>query len=225
MRVLVVEDDQKTSEFILLGLRQAGFIVDHRANGQNGLELALGERYDAAIIDVMLPGRDGLSLIDELRRQGVGLPVLILSAKRQLDDRVQGLQAGGDDYLVKPFAFVELLARVRALIRRGGNRSAEPERLQAGDLVIDVVSRKVTRGTERVDLQPREFVLLEFFVRNAGRVVSKTMILQQVWDYDFDPKTNVVDVLVCRLRNKLDRDRAMPRIRTVRGVGYVLDIT
>ena len=172
----------------------------------------------------MLPGRDGLSLIDELRRQAVDLPVLILSAKRQVDDRVQGLQAGGDDYLVKPFALVELLARVRALIRRGGSRSAEPERLQAGDLVIDCNTRKVTRGAERVELQPREFVLLEFFARNAGRVVSKTMILQHVWDYDFDPKTNVVDVLVCRLRNKLDRDRAVPRIRTIRGVGYVLEL-
>lgn len=150
----------------------------------------------------MLPGRDGLSLIDELRRQAVDLPVLILSAKRQVDDRVQGLQAGGDDYLVKPFALVELRARVRALIRRGGSRSAEPERLQAGDLVIDCNTRKVTRGAERVELQPREFVLLDFFARNAGRGVSKTMILQHVWDYDFDPKTKVVDVLVCRLRNK-----------------------
>ena len=224
MRVLVVEDDHKTSEFILLGLRQAGFIVDHRANGQDGLDLALSEPYAAAIIDIMLPGRDGLSLIDELRRQAVDLPVLILSAKRQVDDRVQGLRAGGDDYLVKPFALVELLARVRALIRRGGSRSAEPERLQAGDLVIDCNTRKVTRGAERVELQPREFVLLEFFARNAGRVVSKTMILQHVWDYDFDPKTNVVDVLVCRLRNKLDRDRAVPRIRTIRGVGYVRDL-
>ena len=168
----------------------------------------------------MLPGRDGLSLIDELRRQAVDLPVLILSAKRQVDDRVQGLQAGGDDYLVKPFALVELLARVRALIRRGGSRSAEPERLQAGDLVIDCNTREVTR----VELQPREFVLLEFFARNVGRVVSKTMILQHVGNYDFDPKTKVVDVLVCRLRNKLDRDRAVPRIRTIRGVGYVLDL-
>ena len=168
----------------------------------------------------MLPGRDGLSLIDELRRQAVDLPVLILSAKRQVDDRVQGLQAGGDDYLVKPFALVELRARVRALIRRGGSRSAEPERLQAGDLVIDCNTREVTR----VELQPCKFVLLEFFARNVGRVVSKTMILQHVGNYDFDSKTKVVDVLVCRLRNKLDRDRAVPRIRTIRGVGYVLDL-
>ena len=224
MRVLVVEDDAKIAAFIMKGLEQAGFAVDHAADGEDGLHLALTETYDAAIIDLMLPKRDGLSLIEELRRQQKDTPVIILSAKRTVADRVKGLQTGGDDYLVKPFSFAELLARVQALIRRGSG-TAHPTRLAACDLVLDLLSREVTRSGEKIDLQPREFALLEYLMRQAGRVVSKTMILEHVWDYSFDPQTNVVDVLVCRLRTKVDRGFGSKLIHTIRGVGYVLRVS
>ena len=221
MRILVVEDDAKIASFVVKGLEQAGFVVDHAADGQDGLHLALTEAYDAAVVDLMLPRLDGLSLIEELRRQQKDTPVIILSAKRTVADRVKGLQTGSDDYLVKPFSFAELLARVQALIRRGSG-AAHPTRLAVGDLAVDLLSREVTRGGTPISLQPREFILLEYLMRQAGRVVSKTMILEHVWDYSFDPQTNVVDVLVCRLRNKVDRDFEPKLIHTIRGVGYVL---
>jgi two-component system OmpR family response regulator len=221
MRILLVEDDLKIASFILKGLKEAGFAVDHAADGEDGLHLALNEAYDAAIIDIMLPKLHGLTLIEELRRQKINTPVIILSAKRSVDDRVKGLQTGGDDYLTKPFSFSELLARVQVLIRRA-SRTTEPSSLNVGDISIDLLTREVTRAGEKIDLQPREFTLLEYLMRNAGRVVSKTMILEHVWDYSFDPQTNVVDVLVCRLRSKVDRDFDEKVIHTVRGVGYVL---
>ena len=223
MRVLVVEDDQKIASFVVVGLKQAGFAVDHSSNGEDGLHLATTESYDAAVMDIMLPKRDGLAVIEELRQRKINTPVLILSAKRSVDDRVKGLQRGGDDYLTKPFAFAELLARVQALIRRGSG-TVEPTRLAAGDLSVDLLTRVVLRAGERIDLQPREFSLLEYLMRNAGRVVSKTMILEHVWEYHFDPQTNVVDVLVCRLRNKIDRNGIEKRLQTIRGVGYVLTV-
>jgi two-component system, OmpR family, response regulator len=221
MRVLLVEDDEKIASLIVKGLKQAGFAVDHAADGENGLHLALTEPYDACIIDIMLPKLDGLSLIEEMRRQKIYNPVIILSAKRSVDDRIKGLQTGSDDYLVKPFAFSELLARVQALIRRASPPTL-PTRLVLGDLHLDLLTREVFRGDQQIDLQPREFALLEYLMRNTGRVVSKTMIMEHVWDYDFDPQTNVVDVLVCRLRNKVDRDFEEKLIHTIRGVGYVL---
>ncbi len=224
MRVLVVEDDQKIASFVIKGLKQAGFAVDHAANGEDGLHMALNEPYDVAVIDIMLPKRDGLSLIQELRRQQINTPVIILSAKRSVDDRVKGLETGSDDYLTKPFAFTELLARVQALLRRagGGAGATHPTRLTVGELTVDLVSREVMRGGMKIDLQPREFALLEYLMRHPGRAVSKTMILEHIWDYSFDPQTNVVDVLVCRLRNKVDRDFEPKMIQTIRGVGYVL---
>ena len=221
MRALLVEDDASIADFVSRGLRESGFAVDQAADGEAGLEAALSGSHDVAIIDLMLPKRDGLSLIDELRRRGVSTPVLILSAKRTVDDRVRGLQAGGDDYLTKPFAFSELVARVQALVRRA-TRSPDPTTLAIGDLVLDLLSRRVTRAGTSLDLRPREFALLEFLMRNAGRVVSKTMILSHVWDYNFDPQTNVVDVLVSRLREKIDRPFERNLLHTVRGVGYVL---
>jgi DNA-binding response OmpR family regulator len=221
VRVLVVEDDTSIADFVVRGLREAGFAVDHAPDGEAGLDAAVREPYDAAIVDLMLPRRDGLSLIDELRRRGVMTPVLILSARRSVDDRVRGLQAGGDDYLTKPFAFAELLARVQALVRRA-TRAPEPTTLTVDDLVLDLLSHRVTRGPTPLDLRPREFALLEYLMRNAGRVVSKTMILSHVWDYSFDPQTNVVDVLVSRLREKIDRPFEKKLLTTVRGVGYVL---
>ncbi len=224
MRVLLVEDDEKIAFFVTKGLEQAGFAVDHAADGETGLHLALTEPYDACVIDVMLPKRDGLSLIEEIRRQEINTPVIILSAKRSVDDRVKGLQTGSDDYLVKPFSFSELLARLQALIRRAGPPTL-PTRLVAGNLHLDLLTREIFREDRKIDLQPREFALLEYLMRNTGRVVSKTMILEHVWDYSFDPQTNVVDVLVCRLRNKVDRNFAQKMIHTIRGVGYVLKVS
>ncbi len=221
VRVLLVEDDTTIAEFVARGLREAGFAVDHEADGEAGLAAAATSSYDVAIVDLMLPKRDGLSLIEELRRRGVATPVLILSARRSVDDRVRGLQAGGDDYLTKPFAFAELLARVQALVRRA-TRAPEPATLTVEDLVLDLLSRRVTRGAKAIDLRPREFTLLEYLLRNVGRVVSKTMILSHVWEYNFDPQTNIVDVLVSRLREKIDRPFDKKLLHTVRGVGYVL---
>ena len=221
MRLLVVEDDPAIASFLVKGLKEAGFAVDQAASGGTALEMASSESYDLAIVDLMLPGMDGLALIEELRRRRIAVPVIILSAKRSVDDRVRGLQAGGDDYLTKPFAFEELLARVQALIRRATG-AAEPTRLAVGDLLLDLVSRRVERAGRVLDLRPREYALLEYLMRNAGRVVSKAMILSHVFDYSFDPRTNVVDVLVHRLRDKVDKGFATPMIYTVRGMGYVL---
>jgi two-component system OmpR family response regulator len=221
MRALLVEDDPTIADFVVRGLREAGFAVDHLPDGEAGLAAAVQQTYDVAIVDLMLPRRDGLSLIEELRRRGVPTPVLILSARRSVDDRVQGLQAGGDDYLTKPFAFAELLARVQALVRRA-TRAPEPTTLTVDDVVLDLLSRKVTRAGKPLDLRPREYTLLEFLMRHAGHVVSKTMILSHVWEYNFDPQTNVVDVLVSRLREKIDRPFERKLLHTVRGVGYVL---
>jgi DNA-binding response OmpR family regulator len=221
MRALIVEDDRTISEFVARGLREAGFAVDEAADGEAGLEMALAQPYAVAIVDLMLPRRDGLTVIDELRRRGRTTPVLILSARRSVDDRVRGLQSGGDDYLTKPFAFAELLARVQALVRRA-TRAAEPATLTVGDLTLDLLSRKVSRAGVAIELRPREFALLEYLMRNAGKVVSKTMILSHVWEYNFDPQTNIVDVLVSRLRDKIDRPFGSKLLQTVRGVGYVL---
>jgi two-component system OmpR family response regulator len=219
MRILVVEDDDQIASFVAKGLKQSGYAVDHCADGEEALTLATTTPYDAAVVDIQLPKLDGLSLVQRLRRQNNRLPVLFLSAKASVDDRVRGLQAGGDDYLTKPFAFSEMLARVQALVRRA-TQVAEPSRLTVGDLVLDLLSRSVTRGSETIDLQPREFSLLEYLMRNPDRPVTKTMILEHVWDYSFDPQTNVVDVLVHRLRGKIDPDKT--RLHTIRGVGYVL---
>jgi two-component system OmpR family response regulator len=221
MRLLVVEDDDKIATLVVKGFKEHAFVVDRAADGKEGLHLATTRPYDAAVVDIMLPKRDGLGLIEDLRRRSVTLPIVILSAKSSLDDRIKGLQRGGDDYLVKPFAFAELLARVEALIRRS-SRVVEPARLAAGDLTLNLLTRKATRAGVEIDLQAREFSLLEYLMRHAGRVLSKTMLLEHVWGYDFDPQTNVVDVLVCRLRNKVDRESSARLIHTVRGVGYVL---
>jgi two-component system OmpR family response regulator len=221
MRLLVVEDDKKIASFVSRGLKEAGYVVDIAERGDDALQLALHNHYDVAIVDLMLPGLDGLSLIERWRAQKVKMPVIILSAKRSVDDRVKGLQVGGDDYLTKPFAFSELLARIQALVRRSTAMS-EPTTLTYGDLTLDLLSREVTRGGRKIELQAREFALLEYLLRNAGRVVSKTMILEHVWDYNFDPKTNVIDVLVSRLRSKVDRDFDRKLIHTMRGFGYVL---
>ena len=219
MRILVVEDDKKIASFVVKGLKQSGFAVDLAADGEEALSLTATTEYDTAIMDIMLPKLDGLSVVQRLRSKGSRLPVLILSAKASVDDRVRGLQAGGDDYLTKPFAFSELLARVQALIRRA-TQTTEPTKLVVGDLALDLLARTATRGPESIELQPREFMLLEYLMRNANRSVTKTMILEHVWDYSFDPQTNVVDVLVHRLRAKIDPDKT--RLHTVRGVGYVL---
>jgi len=224
MRLLLVEDDSKIASFIMKGMKEAGYVVDHAADGNEGLALALTEPYDTAIIDIMLPKLDGLSLIAEIRRNKVATPVIILSVKGSVEDRVKGLQTGSDDYLTKPFAFSELLARVQALIRRASG-ATEPTRITLGNLSINLLTREVTRGSKKMDLQPMEFSLLEYLMRNAGRVVSKTMIMEHVWDYNFDPETNIVEARICRLRDKIDRDFPEKLINTVRGVGYVLKET
>ncbi|MFH0788498.1 MAG: response regulator transcription factor [Pseudomonadota bacterium] len=224
MRILVVEDDIKIASFIVKGLKAAGYAVDQALDGETGLDMALTEPYDTAVIDIMLPKRDGLSLIERMRKAKIRTPVIILSAKGSIDDRVKGLQTGGDDYMTKPFAFSELLARVQALIRRTSGLS-EPTRLTVGDLSVNLLTREVTRGGRKVDLQPIEFSLLEYLLRSAGRVVSKTMIMEHVWNYNFDPQTNVVEARICRLRDKIDRDFERKLIHTIRGVGYVLKET
>jgi two-component system, OmpR family, response regulator len=221
MRILLVEDDVKIASFIVKGLKAAGYAVDHAPDGEKGLDLALTEPYDTAVIDIMLPKLDGLSLINKMRKEKIRTPVIILSAKGSTEDRVKGLQIGSDDYLTKPFAFSELLARIQALIRRAGGL-AEPTRLSVGDLSMNLLTREVTRKERRIELQPIEFSLLEYLMRNAGRVVSKTMIMEHVWNYNFDPQTNVVEARICRLRDKIDRDFDRKLVQTVRGVGYVL---
>jgi two-component system, OmpR family, response regulator len=221
MRILLVEDDVKIASFVEKGLRAAGYAVDHAPDGETGLHLALSEPYDAAIVDVMLPKLNGLALIDQMRQKKITTPVIILSAKGSVDDRIKGLQTGSDDYMTKPFSFSELLARVQALIRRAGGLS-EPTRLTAADLSMNLLTREVSREGRRIELQPVEFSLLEYLLRNAGRVVSKTMIMEHVWDYNFDPQTNVVEARISRLRDKIDRDFSKKLIHTIRGAGYVL---
>ena len=221
MRLLLVEDDIKIASFIIKGFEAAGYAVDHAADGEEGLHLALSEPYDAAIIDIMIPKLDGLSLIEKMRGARVATPVIVLSARSSVDDRVKGLQKGSDDYLTKPFAFSELLARVQALIRRAGG-GTEPTRLVFSDLSMDLITREVERGGRKIELQPLEFSLLEYLMRNAERVVSKTMIMEHVWDYNFDPMTNVVEARISRLRDKIDRGFPEKLIHTIRGVGYVL---
>ena len=221
MRILVVEDDIKIASFIIKGLKAAGYAVDHALDGETGLDMALTEPYDTVIMDIMLPKRDGLSLIEKMRKEKIGTPVIILSAKGSIDDRIKGLQTGSDDYMTKPFAFSELLARVQALIRRASGLS-EPTSLTLGDLSVNLLTREVIRGSKKIDLQPIEFSLLEYLMRHTGRVVSKTMIMEHVWNYNFDPQTNVVEARICRLRDKIDRDFSRKLIHTLRGVGYVL---
>ncbi len=221
MRLLLVEDDDKIAFFITKGLKEAGFAVDRTANGEDGLHMGLTEPYDVAVIDIMLPELNGLRIIEELRKNQINTPVLILSAKRTVDDRVKGLKAGGDDYLTKPFAFSELLARVQALIRRA-THMASPSLITVGDLSIDINKRKVERGSMEIILQPLEFSLLEYLMRNTGYVVSKTMIMEHVWDYNFNPRTNVVESRICYLRDKIDKNFDKKLIHTIRGVGYVL---
>jgi two-component system OmpR family response regulator len=220
MRILLVEDDGKIASFIVKGLKAEGYAVDHAADGETGLHLGLTEPYDAAIIDLMLPKLDGLSLIEQMRREKIKTPVIILSAKGSVDDRVKGLHTGGDDYLTKPFSFSELLARIQALIRRSSDVS-EPTRLSVADVSINLITREVVRAGKTIELQPLEFSLLEYLMRNAGRVVSKTMIMEHVWDYYFDPQTNVVESRIYKLREKIDKHFSNKLIHTVRGVGYV----
>ena len=221
VKVLIVEDDPEVASYVVKGLRESGHVVDHAATGKDGLVMGAGETYDVMIVDRMLPGLDGLSLIKTLRGADNATPVLILSALGEVDDRVRGLRAGGDDYLTKPFAFSELLARLEALSRRRVAEAPTTE-LVVGDLRMDLLARAVTRADRAIDLQPREFTLLEYLMRNAGHVVTRTMLLENVWDYHFDPQTNVIDVHVSRLRRKIDKDFDRPLLQTVRGAGYVL---
>jgi two-component system OmpR family response regulator len=221
MHILVVEDDRKIADFIIQGLRQEGYAVDAADNGIDAFQMAMADQYDAAVVDVMLPRMNGLDLIQDLRRESNLVPVLILSARNSVDDRIKGLQAGGDDYLVKPFSFAELIARLQALVRRA-TATAEPSTLTAADLTLDLIRRTATRAGQNIDLQPREFALLEYLVRNRGKIVSKTMIMDQVWGYDFNPSTNVVESRISRLRDKVERDFEMPLIKTIRGAGYVI---
>ena len=221
MRILVVEDDSKIASFLDKGLKEAGFSVDVRGDGEDALHLVESVPYDAAVVDLMLPGLDGLTLIETMRRRNIHTPVLILSARQSVDDRIQGLQRGGDDYMVKPFSFSELLARVQALIRRD-KKNSQPMLLQVGDLEMDLLKHEIYRAGEKIELPAKEYALLEYMMRHPGIVLSKTAILERVYDYSFDPQTNVVDVLVCRLRNKIDRDFDDKMIHTVRGMGYVL---
>ena len=221
MKILVIEDDKKTASFIVKGFKEAGFAVDHAPDSHDGFHMITLNNYDALIVDIMLPGMDGLSLIEAIRKKQISTPAIILSAKRSVEEKVKGLQKGGDDYLTKPFSFSELLARVHALIRRS-SFTEDTFVLKVGDLSVDLASRRVERGGEVFDLPQREFILLEYLMRNRDKVVSKTMILEYVWDYSFDPGSNVVDVLLCRLRNKIDKDFPVKLIHTVRGVGYVL---
>jgi len=224
MRMLIIEDDPEISGFIKKELEQEGFSVDCVDNGNTGLHMAVTEPYDVAIIDIMLPGKDGLTIIETLRKKKINLPVLILSAKHTVSDRVRGFQKGGDDYLVKPFSISELYARVQALIRRSKG-SGEVTWLSSGDVTMDLIKREVKREEDVIELQPREFSLLEYLMKNAGKPVSKAMILEHIWDFHFDPQTNVVDVLVCRLRNKVDKDYSETYIHTIRGVGYAFKTT
>lgn len=221
MRVLVIEDDLEAAAYLVKGLRESGHTVDHAADGDEGLTLALSAPYDVMIVDRMLPKRDGLSLVAAIREEGNTTPVLFLSALGEVDDRIKGLKAGGDDYLTKPYAFAELLARIEVLVRRS-NPDQVKTKLQVGDLEVDLLSRKVTRSGTEIELQPREFRLLEYLMKNADRVVTRTMLLENVWEYHFDPQTNVIDVHISRLRSKIDKNFDEPLLHTIRGAGYSL---
>ncbi len=221
MKILIIEDDVKISNFIKKGLKEAGFSVEHSATGEEGLSLARSNNYDIAVIDITLPGIDGLSVIRELRIENNNLPVLVLSAKGSVEDRIRGLETGSDDYLTKPFAFSELHARIQALLRRA-NRIADPVSLVYEDLKINLLNHTVHRGNREIELQPREYTLLEFLMRNSERVVSRTMIIEHVWNYNFDPETNIVEARVCKLREKIDKGFEKSLIHTIRGAGYVL---
>jgi len=221
MKILVIEDDRQTREFVVRGLQEAGYVTATAPNGDEGLEMALLEPFDVAVVDVMLPGIDGIGVIRRMRARGVNTPVIVLSARDGVDDRVLGLQAGGDDYMTKPFAFAELLARIQARLRR--TQTGQASVLQVADLRMDLIRHKVFRGDTEIVLQPREFALLEYLMRSTGRVVSKTMIIQHVWDYNFDPRTNIVEARISRLRDKVDRPFETKLIHTIRGVGYVLE--
>jgi two-component system OmpR family response regulator len=221
MRILIIEDDEETAAYLVKGLTESGYVVDRAADGRDGLFLATENAYDAIVADRMLPKLDGLTVIRTLRDSGVRTPVLVLSALNRVDERVRGLKAGGDDYLTKPFAFAELLARIEALMRRPPPSEAVT-RLSVADLEMDLLGRAVTRGGQAIELQPREFKLLEFLMRHAGQVVTRTMLLEGVWDYHFDPQTNVIDVHISRLRHKIDRGFDRPLLQTVRGAGYCL---
>ena len=222
MRILLVEDDLETAEYLRKGLGESGHVIDHVPTGPEGLAMAMIGSYDALIVDRMLPGLDGLTLIQTLRDQSNTTPVLILSALGKVDDRVRGLKAGGDDYLTKPFAFSELLARLEAVARRSGSSEKVTTSLRVADMEMDLLSHKVTRAGMPIELQPREFRLLEYLMRHAGQVVTRTMLLEAVWDYHFDPQTNVIDVHISRLRAKIDKDFGEPLLHTVRGAGYTL---
>ncbi len=224
MRILVIEDDLEAAAYMVKGLKENGCIVDHAADGKEGLFMAAGESYDALIVDRMLPGMDGLSIIQTLRSTGNKTPVLILSALGEVDDRVQGLRAGGDDYMTKPYAFAELQARLEALLRRGKIEAANTK-LNVADLEMDLVSRTVRRANKIIDLQPKEFALLEYLMRHAGSIVTRTMLLEKVWDYSFDPQTNVIDVHISRLRQKIDKGFGKQLLHTIRGAGYSLNDT
>ncbi len=221
MRVLVVEDDVEAATYLVKGLRESGHTVDHAADGEAGLTFATTAPYDVMVVDRMLPKRDGLNLVSTLRAEGQATPVLFLSALGEVDDRIKGLKAGGDDYLTKPYAFAELLARIEVLVRRS-NPDQVKTKLQVADLEVDLLARKVVRGTTEIDLQPREFRLLEYLMKNAGRVVTRTMLLEHVWEYHFDPQTNVIDVHISRLRAKIDKNFDVPLLHTIRGAGYSL---
>ncbi|KAB7741568.1 response regulator [Parvibaculum sedimenti] len=221
MRILVIEDDLEAAAYLVRGLRESGHIVDHAGDGEEGLTLGLSSPYDVMIVDRMLPKRDGLSVVTTLRAEGVTTPVLILSALGEVDDRIMGLKAGGDDYLTKPYAFAELLARIEVLVRRS-NPDQVRTRLQVSDLEVDLLARKVVRAGQEIDLQPREFRLLEYLMKHAGQVVTRTMLLENVWEYHFDPQTNVIDVHISRLRAKIDKNFKQPLLHTVRGAGYSL---
>lgn len=221
MRILIIEDDLEAAAYAVKGLRESGHVVDHAADGDEGLTMALAGSYDVMIVDRMLPKRDGLALVELVRTEGLSTPVLFLSALGEVDDRIKGLRAGGDDYLTKPYAFAELLARIDALVRRA-NPDQVRTRLQVADLEVDLLARKVTRAGEEIDLQPREFRLLEYMMKHAGQVVTRTMLLENVWEYHFDPQTNVIDVHISRLRSKIDKNYKQPLLHTVRGAGYSL---
>ena len=221
MKLLLIEDDQVIADFIQKGMKEAGFAIDHMSDGQMGLSSALNYTYDLAIIDLMLPKLDGISVIDRIRQKKLKLPIIILSAKRTVDDKIDGLQHGSDDYLTKPFSFSELLARVEALLRRSNN-AVEPTNLSISDLTLDLLARTVVRANIKIDLQPKEFALLEYLIRHTGHVVSKTMIMERVWNYDFDPGTNVVEARISKLREKVDKGFDTSLIHTVRGLGYIL---
>jgi two-component system OmpR family response regulator len=221
MRILLIEDDDQLASYLKKALAEVGMVVDRAAHGRDGLFLATGEHYDVMIIDRMLPSLDGLSIVRTLRTSGKQTPVLILSALGEVDDRVQGLRAGGDDYLIKPFSFAELHARLGALLRRGSTETPQTE-LELCDLKIDLLSRQVTRTGKTIELQPLEYRLLEYLMQHAGQVVTRTMLLENVWDYHFDPQTNVIDVHISRLRGKIDRDFNPTLLHTVRGAGYIL---